>query len=256
MGEQPTTPPPPPPGPQSKVEGPARKSWWRRPWGIALIVFLAIVIIGGLAGAWDEDDDPDETAANIGDEIVEEPESEAEPETEPDSQPDEQDEAGEADESEQMDWAELYGHFDVAPETFVERWNDAIAEFGMGYAMEPLVFEHEQMFMDAARQDADGWAQIEAVRHPDGPLATFAIYAEPTTAEQGADMIAMMTAAIHAATSLDPEAAFEFVESELGMTEANVDPDDHMEEGAVDGVHVEVDAFSGMWDLHLSRDRG
>jgi hypothetical protein len=159
-----------------------------------------------------------------------------------------------ADELDDIDWAEHYGHTEVDPETFVERWNGAIAEYGWGYSLEPLVWEHKQYNMDAAKQYADGWIEVEATRHPDGPLSTFAITAVVDTEDQGADLIAMIVASVHALTDLDPEAAFEFAERELGLTEDQIDPDGHFVFVSVDGVSLELTGGVGHWSLWAAAD--
>lgn len=253
---EPTTPSP-------TTEDTATTPWWKKKWGIAAIVVGVLLILGGVFGEPAEEDRP-EIVTDAGEETVDEdasaedpPEDEAPNETEEPDEHDQTDEPGEAsdqDDSGDVDFAEMYGHFDVEPATFVERWNDFIAEIGIGYGLEEFVFDQQQMNMDAAYQDADGWLEVEAVQHPEGPLSSVAIYAEPTTDEQGADVIAMVTAAVHASTGLDAEASYAWAEDNLAMTEDELDPDEHNEQGVQDGVFFELSAINGMWDLYVAAD--
>ena len=110
----PPPPPPPPPGPGSDgmwtnvaAETP-KKPWWKRWWGIALIAFAVLVLIGVIAGGTEDTDgdlaaddaDPEETVNEETDPDPEpepdtdsdtgpepEPEADPEPEPEPDPEP-------------------------------------------------------------------------------------------------------------------------------------------------------------------------
>lgn len=222
------------------------KPWWKRWWGIAAIAFVVLMVIGGLL---DTGDDAAEDAAAAGADTAEETGSESEPEAEPESGSDSEDES-----SDRPDWAEIYGHFNVLPTTFVDRWNEAVNEIGHGLTLEPFVFDREQYFLPAAKQEAD-WVEIEVVEHPEGPLMQVFLYGEPRGADEGTDLIAMVIALIYASTDVDLEEALTFAQEELKLNEDDIDADAHWEEASLNGVLFEADAFSGMWDFFATRER-
>jgi hypothetical protein len=89
MSDQPQ-PPPPPPGDEA-ADSADKKPWWKRPWGIGILVLLGLFVVVGITSDPDEDEadpiaaDNDEEAEDEQPDEADEPEPD--PETEPEREP-------------------------------------------------------------------------------------------------------------------------------------------------------------------------
>jgi hypothetical protein len=215
-----------------------RPPWWRRKWGMALIVILALVVISSLA---DEPDvaDQAETVNDAAEDVAEDPADAAAEGTEPSD-------------DETTDWAEVYGNIGVQVEDFRERWNATIRDAEAGPPMGQLHFEEDPVVgLDVARLHVENWIEAELYRDDDGYVVQFFLDAEPRDEGDGAQLIAALTAGVAAALDLTFVEAFEIVEQDLGLAEADIGMHDEVHE--VDGIVFELGSFNGWWDFAITR---
>lgn len=232
---------------------PDERPWWKKK---RFIIPIVVIVLLAFAGAGGGDEEPE-----VAEEPTEEPEPtpEPEPEPEPTEEPEptpepEEPEPTEEPEEEGTDWAEIYGHLDMEPDEWRDRWNMAVREIGAGYELEPFVFAEEHMDLPAARQGADGWVEILVTEHPDGYVMSVELTAEPVGDAQGLDTVAMFTAAVAASLDVDIDTAWQIVEQDLEVDET-IDPFDHWVEHTTDGVVFDLDAYNGEWLLWVAADR-
>lgn len=164
--------------------------------------------------------------------------------------------AGEQATSQPTDWDELREDLGVSPTDFRRRWNDAVDVLGAGAPLgEPT--EVASAFRDLPTRDypVAGLTTVEVVLTPqqDRVVMVGAGNIVPVGIQQRRDLVAVVTAAVSAATELSPAEARRRVGTDLDLTEDTVGEDHHGETARIQGVTAGVFAAHGTWEFFLHK---
>lgn len=250
------------------------KPWWKRkkyniPFGILILLVLA-----GIFGEPEEEDSEPVADEDESEEVAEstptptptpvddgEAADEAAEESDDGSQEDDEPADGDGDEQaaedDDLHWRDLRGEFDASPDELRQRWNHAVQVVGAGFTLDepipPPNADSGFFGLPASEYQMGGWGKTEFVLTEDhSAIVEILITGQPSGAEQGTAIIGTMNAALAASTGLSPDESMRRMETDLAMSEDQIDAASHDEVAEIEGYDVEVSSFDGEWEFWIA----